>query len=164
MRRPYSLPLVASFTVVVLLLAACGGSSDESADTSLAPTTTEQATTTTLPPIDTATQLVDDWLAGWAAEDPDMVAAVFTDDGEYTNPTGTETFIGRDEIRAHAEEYLKFILNGRRMGDGVVTENGGFVFRIAFDAEAKSYEGESEVELRDDRIARMTWLDYEQVN
>ena len=47
MLRPYSLPLVASFTVVVLLLAACSGSSDESADTTLAPSTTEQATTTT---------------------------------------------------------------------------------------------------------------------
>lgn len=47
MRRPYSLSLVASFTVVVLLLAACSGSSDESADTTLAPATTEQATTTT---------------------------------------------------------------------------------------------------------------------
>jgi len=47
MLRPYSLPLVASFTVVVLLLAACSGSSDESADTTLAPTTTEQMTTTT---------------------------------------------------------------------------------------------------------------------
>ena len=47
MRRPYSLPLVVSFTVVVLLLAACSGSSDESADTSLAPTATEQATTPT---------------------------------------------------------------------------------------------------------------------
>ena len=157
MRRPYSLPLVASFTLVVLLLAACSGSSDESADTTLAPTTT-------LPLIDIATQLVDDWLAGWAAEDPDMVAAVFTDDGEYTNPTGSETFTGRDEIRAHATEYREFILNGRRIGDGDVTESGGFVFRIAFDAEAKSYEGESEVELRDDLIARMTWLAYEQLN
>ena len=47
MRRPYSLPLVASFTVVVLLLPACSGSSDESADTTLAPTTTDAATTTT---------------------------------------------------------------------------------------------------------------------
>ena len=46
MLRPYSLPLVASFTVV-LLLAACSGSSDDSADTTLAPTTIEQATTTT---------------------------------------------------------------------------------------------------------------------
>ena len=157
MRRPYSLPLVASFTLVVLLLAACSGSSDESADTTLVPTTT-------VPLIDIATQLVDAWLAGWAAEDPDMVAAVFTDDGEYTNPTGSETFTGRDEIRAHATEYREFILNGRRIGDGVVTESGGFVFRIAFDAEAKSYEGESEVELRDDLIARMAWLAYEQVN
>ena len=157
MRRPYSLPLVVSFTVVVLLLAACSGSSDESADTTLAPTTT-------VPLIVLATQLVDDWLAGWAAEDPDMVAAVFTDDGEYTNPTGTETFTGHDEIRAHATEYREFILNGRRIGDGVATESGGFVFKIAFDAESKSYEGESEVELRDDLIARMAWLNYEQVN
>ena len=47
MQRPYSLPLVASFTVMVLLLAACSGSSDESADTTLASSTTEQATTTT---------------------------------------------------------------------------------------------------------------------
>jgi acetyl esterase/lipase len=47
MRRPYSLALVVSFTVLVLLLAACSGSSDESADTTLGPTTTEQATTTT---------------------------------------------------------------------------------------------------------------------
>ena len=80
MRRPHILPLVISFTVVVLLLAACSGSSDESADTTLAPTTT-------VPLVDIATQLVDDWLAGWAAEAPDMGAAVFTDDGEYTNPT-----------------------------------------------------------------------------
>ena len=102
MRRPYSLPLVVSFTVVVLLLAACSGSSDESADTTLAPTTT-------VPLIVLATQLVDDWLAGWAAEAPDMIAAVFTDDGEYTNPTGTETFTGHNEIRAHAAEYREFI-------------------------------------------------------
>ena len=47
MLRPYSLPLVASFTVVVLLLAACSGSSDESADTTLALATTDAATTTT---------------------------------------------------------------------------------------------------------------------
>ena len=47
MRRPYPLPLAASFTVLVLLLAACSGSSDESADTTLAPATTTQATTTT---------------------------------------------------------------------------------------------------------------------
>lgn len=33
-----------------------------------------------------------------------------------------------------------------------------------FDAEAKSYEGEIEVELRDDLIARMTWLNYKQVD
>ena len=39
-----------------------------------------------------------------------------------------------------------------------------FAFKIAFDTEAKSYEGESEVELRDDLIARMAWLAYEQVN
>jgi hypothetical protein len=145
-------------------LASCGDTTNDGADTTLAPTTTTVETTTTLPLIDIATQLVDDWLAGWAAEDPDMVAAVFTDDGEYTNPTGTETFTGRDEIRAHATEYREFILNARRIGDGVVTENGGFVFRIDFDAEAKSYEGEIEVELRDDLIARMTWLHYKQVN
>ena len=163
MLRPYSLPLVLSFTLV-LLLASCGDTNHNSADTTLAPTTTTVETTTTLPLIDIATQLVDDWLAGWAAEDPDMVAAVFTDDGEYTNPPGTETFTGRDEIRAHATEYREFILNGRRIGDGVVTESGGFVFGIAFDAEAKSYEGEFEVELRDDLIARMAWLNYEQVN
>ncbi len=47
MRRPYSLSLVASFTVVVLLLAACSGSSDESADTTLAPTTSAPMSTTT---------------------------------------------------------------------------------------------------------------------
>ena len=111
-----------------------------------------------------ATQVADDWIAGWNADDPEAVAALFTEDGEYTNPTGTETFTGRDEIRAHATEYREFILNGRRMGDGIVTESGGFMFRIAFDAEAKSYEGESEVELRDDLIARMAWLAYEQVN
>jgi hypothetical protein len=51
----------------------------------------------------------------------------------------------------------------RRIGDGVASENGGFVFRIDFDAEEKSYEGEIEVELRDDLIARMTWLN-KQVN
>ena len=55
MRRPYSLPLVVSLTVMVLLLAACSGSSDESADTTLAPATTEQATTTTTAPTTTTT-------------------------------------------------------------------------------------------------------------
>ena len=114
--------------------------------------------------LETATELIDAWVAGWAAEEPDMIAAAFTDDGEYTNPTGTETFTGRDEIRAHATEYRQYIRNPRRIGDGVVTDNGGFVFRIDFDAEATSYEGEVEVELRDDLVGRMTWLDYEQVN
>ena len=55
MQRPYSLPLVASFTLLVLLLAACSGSSDESADTTLASSTTEQATTTTTASTTTAT-------------------------------------------------------------------------------------------------------------
>lgn len=59
MRRPYSLPLVASCTVVVLLLAACSGSSDESADTTLAPSTTEQATTT-VAAVTTTTEVLPD--------------------------------------------------------------------------------------------------------
>ena len=114
--------------------------------------------------LETATELMDAWVAGWAAQDPDMVAAIFTDDGEYTNPTGTETFTGIDEIRSHATEYLEFIRNPRRIGGGSVAENGRFVFRIDFDAEANSYDGEIEVELRDDLVARMTWLNYKQVN
>jgi len=160
--------LAAVLLIAALACSSCSsGESNSTRTTAATPTTvttTTVAPTTTLPLIDNATQLVDDWLAGWAAEDPDMVAAVFTDDGEYTNPTGTETFTGRDEIRAHATEYREFILNARRIGDGVVTENGGFVFRIDFDAETKSYEGEIEVELRDDLIARMTWLNHKQVN
>ena len=112
----------------------------------------------------TATDLVDAWVAGWNAKDPEQVAAVFTDDAQYMNPTGTETFTGRDEIRTHATEYREFIMNARRVGDGVATEDEGFVFRIEFDAETKSYPGEIEVELRDDLLARMVWLTYEQLN
>ena len=50
MKRPYSLPLVASFTAMVLLLAACSDSVDQAADTTLAPTTTDLATTTAVAP------------------------------------------------------------------------------------------------------------------
>ena len=134
---------VTAVALVIVALAGCSSDSDELA---------------------TATDLVDAWVAGWNAEDADRVAAVFTDDAQYTNPSGTETFSGRDEIRIHATEYREFIMNARRVGDGVATENEGFMFRIDFDAETKSYSGEIEVELRDDLVARMVWLTYEQLN
>ena len=48
MRRPYSFPLVVSFTLVVLLLlASCDDTADDSATTTAAPTTTTTADTTT---------------------------------------------------------------------------------------------------------------------
>ena len=47
MLRPYSLPSVASLTLVVLLLASCGDTADDSADTTIAATTITTATPTT---------------------------------------------------------------------------------------------------------------------
>lgn len=154
---------------VALLATACGNSDDAESTISPTPastpmvqvTTTIEAATTTLSALDAATQLVDEWLAGWAAKDPDMVAGVFAEDAVYTNPTHTEEYTGTDEIRAHAVEYREFILNVRRIGDGVVTEHGDSAFMVDFDAEEKSYRGEIEVELQGDLISRMTWLHHE---
>jgi hypothetical protein len=162
------LPILAALLLFVgLACSSCSSDESDSTQTTSVTSTTMDTTTaapTTTLPLDTATQLVDDWLAGWAAKDPDLVAAVFASDAEYTNPTGTETFNGRDEIRVHAQDYREFILNARRIGEGAVAANDAFVFRIDFDAEATSYSGEIEVELRDDLVARMLWLNYEPVN
>ncbi len=33
--------------------------------------------------LETATRLADEWVAGWNNNDPDAIAALFTEDGEY---------------------------------------------------------------------------------
>lgn len=71
MRRPYSLPLVASFTVVVLLLAACGDTADDSADTTVAPTTA--TTTTTTEPTTTTTEALPEVEVPGSGEPWDLV-------------------------------------------------------------------------------------------
>ena len=70
MRRPYSLPLVASFTVVVLLSAACGDTANDSADTTVAPTT---ATTTTTEPTTTTTEALSEVEVPGSGEQWDLV-------------------------------------------------------------------------------------------
>ena len=113
-------------------------------------------------PLAVATDLVDDWLTAWNTEDMDLLLSVFADDAVYIDPNGIYT--GHDEIRAHAEERFGGVWDGQRLGDGTETETGELLFTSSFESAGGTNEGDLEVELTGDVIARFQWLGWELVS
>lgn len=107
----------------------------------------------------TATDLVDQWVDGWNAEDPDAIVAILTQDASYRDPN-MQGGSDRDQIHAFAELWVGRVSNLRH-GAGRVTETGTFVFPFSFDYDTGSHAGEIEVELDGDLVSRIHWLYWE---
>jgi hypothetical protein len=176
MRR---LPALLTVGPILLITVGCGSASSEStalattSTTTPATATTETSTTmraapgsTALDPqttadtdLATATELIDAWVKGWNTDDPDAVAAVFTENAVNQDNHGQRT--GRPAIRQHAEYYVEIMQEMRRTGEGRATEDGTYVFPVSFDYDFGNAQGsgtdagEVEVELAGGFLSRL---------
>jgi hypothetical protein len=113
--------------------------------------------------IDVATDLADEWNAAWNANDPEAVAAVFTEDGTFSGVSG-ETAIGRDRLTGHVVTFSPDVNNGERIGDVTAAEAGTFTFRLQFTIDDEPFDCRTEIELEGhlaSRIAIVECLDTE---
>ena len=76
----------------------------------------------------TARQLTDEFFAGWNDNDPEAVAAVFTEDGVFVDLESGGVYAGRQAIRAYAADASWAVSEGRRVTEGVRTDTGSVVF------------------------------------
>ena len=117
--------------------------------------------------LETATGLVDDWLEGYNNNDPDAIAAVFTETGEYQDRwpfVRGATAHGREAIRSlAAEPDGDRIKNAERTDDGTVSDSGSYVFIVQFEVEPEGTAMISPVEitLDGDLASRINWLEWE---
>jgi hypothetical protein len=108
--------------------------------------------------IDVATELADEWNAGWNASDPEAVVAVFTEDGTFSGVLG-ETAFGRDQLMSHVVTCSPDVNNGERIGDLTATQTGTFTFRLQFETDDASYDCVTEIELDGDLASRIAFLE-----
>ena len=93
--------------------------------------------------IELATQLVDEWIAGWNAADPEAVAAVFAEDV-------------RQEELANAQAGVTNVSNTLRTSELRATDTDGtFRWTAQFDLRGYAQTGEWEIELDGDLAARI---------
>jgi hypothetical protein len=105
------------------------------------------------------TQVVDAWVAAWEADDADAVAALFTEDGVYSEPNGS--YEGRDAIRRDALSSSRHAGNHQRTAELSSTGTGSFIFPFEFDFQGDTWIGEAEIELDGDLISRLEILSRE---
>lgn len=106
-----------------------------------------------------ATAIADEWIVAWVASDIDAIAALFTVDGDFETPVGNHH--GQDSIRSVAESHAPLVSFEERLGDGVLTETGSFVFPMRFEFGGYMHVGEFEVEVSGDLASRIAWLSWE---
>ncbi|MEA3509897.1 MAG: nuclear transport factor 2 family protein [Actinomycetota bacterium] len=111
-------------------------------------------------PAATATAIVDEWNVAWMADDVDAVVALFTVDGVYRDPV--RTLQGQDSIRSFVEWMSPRVTYGERLGEGVPTESGSFVFPMRFEAHDDMLIGELEVKLAGDLASLIGWVSWEE--
>jgi hypothetical protein len=103
-----------------------------------------------------ATELADTWGRGWNDSDPDTVASVFTEDGEYASFMGF-TDVGREEIADHVVRLGSSVQNLARVGDVSETEDGTFTWTVEALLAGNLERGVLEMELEGDLVARLWW-------
>lgn len=111
--------------------------------------------------IDVATELADDLMAAWSGDDPEAVAALYTEDGVHGPPPSWNlgSVQGRDAILTHATIYVGGIESAVRTGD--LTGEGGsrYTYPIELTADGAEYVGVAEVEVEGDLVARFEILE-----
>ena len=107
-------------------------------------------------PLARATELADTWLRGWNDGDPDTVASVFTENGQYTSFAGF-TDVGRAEIARHVPQLRSSLGNLVRVGDVSETDDGTFTWTVDFSLGGGQVRGMPEMELEGDLISRLWW-------
>jgi ketosteroid isomerase-like protein len=109
--------------------------------------------------IDIATDVVDEWLAALDAYDPEAIVGVFTEDGRFIDGDG-ESWVGSDQIRAHAYHHARLITIAVRTGELAATEAGTFTFPMHGETtESWQWDGVVEVELDGDLASRIEFLE-----
>ncbi|MEA2024091.1 MAG: SgcJ/EcaC family oxidoreductase [Actinomycetota bacterium] len=110
--------------------------------------------------MEVATDLVDEWTVAWNANDPDAVAALFTEDVVYASPA--RHLEGRDNIHNFVAGMSSSVTHGEVLGEGTVLENGAVVFPMSYVFSGdETWAGEVEVTLEDGLISRFEWLHWE---
>lgn len=148
--------------LLALALLCVGGCAAEDDSGAAAPTT--EATTTTPATVDQdaqATELADAWIAAWDANDPEAVAAVFTEDGVHICPGGNR-HEGREAIARHAEVTPPLIAPAR-VSDVTLGRDGMYVFRAKYGWDgADTYASDVQLELDGDRASYIGWTGPEE--
>jgi nuclear transport factor 2 (NTF2) superfamily protein len=108
--------------------------------------------------IDVATSIVDAWIAGWNGQDADAMAALFTEDGTYVY--GDEVVVGRDDIRAYAEDNFSLVSDSKAYGRGAAMGDSVYVFPAGANLAGSPYVGELEIHLDG---AVVSWLSFRNI-
>ena len=108
--------------------------------------------------IDVATDLVDDWIAGWNADDPEAIVAVFTEDGALIDSTGVSAS-GTDELPAYAEYWGIRVTDSERTGELTSTGDGTFSYPGRLVVGDVTHDTVIEIELDGDLASRIQVLE-----
>ncbi|MDJ0663830.1 MAG: nuclear transport factor 2 family protein [Acidimicrobiia bacterium] len=109
-----------------------------------------------------ATQLIEEWAAGWNDNDRDTLVEAFSDEGTYSGEGyHVFTWVGRDEIRRGARVNL--ISEITFTSPVAASSDGDFVCAVEFLAAGYPFVAEIEFEVGDGLITRMHQVD-EQVD
>ena len=111
--------------------------------------------------IEVATDLVDEWHAAWNDNDPEAMAAVFTEDGVYALPPDSHRVdaVGHRAIVWHAEYFAPGVTDLHRTSDLVATDaDNTYRFTARWMMDGDTVEGEGEVVMDGELASRIAWL------
>jgi hypothetical protein len=132
--------LLAAILPFALGLGACGDGEDSDTDR-----------------LSTATELADTWGTAWDTNNPEMIASVFTDDGQYVSFDGN-TYEG-DEIADHVLVMGDAVTNLVRTAELTETAEGTFTWVVEADLGEVRHRGTPEMELDGNLMYRLTWAE-----
>jgi len=107
-----------------------------------------------------ANDLIERWMVGWNTDDPDAIAAVFTEDGVLISEGVHEaSWTGREEIRSEAAATISAFGEMESAGPVTMADDGTFRCTIKFRAGTHDMVAENEFEIDNDLIARLVGHD-----
>jgi hypothetical protein len=148
-------PLVAAAVAVVVILAGVGIAFASGAFDSESDPAAER--------LAVATQLLDDWNDGWNTNDPEAVAAVFTEDGTFIAPDGVSAS-GHDELMLNCELTCPGVTDAERTGELTATGDGTFTARHTFVSLGITWAVIWEIELDGDLASRIEAVEASRAN